>query len=155
MKNQILATLTEASEGLKLLDDDYYIIGSSALILSGIDIGITHDIDILTTSHNSDILQKAWNNKLIENPGMKESDLFKSNFACFQFRKMQIEAIGNLNVFKESQWIPLNINDYNIFTLNDLKIKIPTLTEQIRILNLFGRSKDLLRISIINKCLDK
>ena len=155
MKNRILATLTEASEGLKLLDDDYYIIGSSALILSGIDIGITHDIDILTTSHNSDILQKAWNNKLIENPGMKESDLFKSNFACFQFRKMQIEAIGNLNVFKESQWIPLNINDYNIFTLNDLKIKIPTLTEQIRILNLFGRSKDLLRISIINKYLDK
>lgn len=151
MKNRILATLLEASEGLKSLDDDYYIIGSSAMILSGIDVGTTNDIDILTTSRNSSISQRVWSDRLIEKPEIKESNLFKSDLACFQFPEMQIEVIGDLKVFKDNDWVSLKINDYNLFTLNNIEIKIPTLTEQIRILNLFGRSKDMKRISIINK----
>lgn len=155
MRDKILSTLVEASEGLKLLNDDYYIIGSSAIILSGIDIGLTHDIDIFTGSQNSDILQKAWKDKLVGNPTMKDSNLFKSNFACFQFTEMQVEVQGDLNVFKDNHWIPLSINEYNIFTLNELKIKIPTPAEQKRILSLFGRSKDMLRIGIIDEYMNK
>lgn len=155
MRNKILSTLVEASNGLKLLNGDYYIIGSSAIILSGIDIGVTHDIDILTNSHNPDILRSEWYDKLVKNPTMKESELFKSNFACFQFPEMQIEIQGELKVFKDNHWVHLEINDYNILKLNELEIKIPTLAEQIRVLNLFGRNKDMQRINIINEYLNQ
>ncbi len=151
MKDQILSTLAEATEGLNLLNGDYYIIGSSAIILSGIDVGITHDIDILTNSYNSNVLRTEWNDKLVKDPSMKESNLFKSDFACFQFSEMQIEVLGDLKVFKGNCWVHLDVNDYNVLKLNDMEFKIPTLTEQIQILNLFGRKKDIHRIDIINE----
>lgn len=155
MKDRILSTLAEATEGLNLLNGDYYIIGSSAIILSGIDVGITHDIDILTNSYHSNVLRAAWNDKLVKDPPMKESGLFESDFACFQFSEMQIEVLGDLKVFKGDRWVHLDVNDYDIFNLNGLEIKIPTLTEQIRILNLFGRKKDMNRINIINECMNR
>lgn len=155
MKDRILSTLAEATEGLNLLNGDYYIIGSSAIILSGIDVGITHDIDILTNTYHSNVLRAEWNDKLVKDPPMKESNLFESDFACFQFSEMQIEVLGDLKVFKGDRWVHLDVNDYNIFKLNGLEIKIPTLTEQIRILNLFGRKKDMNRINIINEHMNR
>lgn len=149
MREKIIKTLHHASDGLKTIDDNLYIIGSSALILSGIDVGETADIDILTTSANSNKLQYLWKDKMEAVPKMKEDDLFTSNFARFNFPLMDIEVMGDLKIWKGDSWLAVSVNEYTTLTFGQLSVRIPTIEEQLRILYLFDREKDRKRIELI------
>ena len=85
------------------------------------------------------------------NPILKESELFKSNFARFNFEELDIEVLGDLQVYKNNNWVPLKIEKYESIPYYDLNIRIPSLSEQIRILTFFGREKDMKRINLIQK----
>jgi hypothetical protein len=150
MLKKIKFTLHEAAEGLELLNGDFCIFGSSALILSGFPIRETRDIDILTTSENSDLLKKIWSDKLVITPKAKEISLFRSNLGLFKFAEMEIEVSGNLEIYKNNQWNKVTINEFNTIFLNGLSVKVPTLKEQIRILKFFGREKDMKRLEFID-----
>ena len=150
IKEKIHFTLNEAYPSLKNVKDDYFIIGSSALILSGIEIKNTHDIDILLTDRDVFYLQTEWENRMIKDYITQEDDLFRSTFSRYRFEKMDVETIGNLEVNKNGIWKPLKIEDYTIITLDTIQIKIPTLEEQMRIFNLFGREKDLEKIKLMS-----
>jgi len=155
MLDQIKSTLQEAAEGLKLLDGEYCIIGASALILMGIDVGETGDIDVLTSSDNSEKLKVFWADKLVKRPRLKESGLFRSNFGQYQFSTMEVEISGDLEIYKAEKWVPITVDHYHTIQLKDLSVKLPTLDEQIRLLKLFGREKDLKRLNRINEILNK
>ena len=149
IKEKIIRTLHEATSGLNSLEDDFFIIGASAIILSGIKIGETNDIDILTSVHDADKLKNAWKDKIEKNPQLKESELFRSDFSRYNFSEMDIEIQGNLHVYKENRWVEVKIGQYTPTTIGDLSLKIPTIDEQIRILQLFGREKDMKRLHLI------
>lgn len=154
IKEKIKNTFFEISSGLRLLDNDFYIIGASAMILSGIDIQHTEDVDILTSTSKAHIIYNHWKDNVVDNYIPPRSDLFKSVFNRYRFSFMDIEVQGDLKVFVENAWIPLVINDYFLYQLGDLEIKIPTLQEQRKILTLFGRDKDMQRVKLIDKYLN-
>ncbi|MBB4037511.1 hypothetical protein GGR21_003428 [Dysgonomonas hofstadii] len=149
IREKIIRTLNEATPGLELLEDDFFVIGASAIILSGIEIGNTNDIDILTSTRDSAKLKKIWNDKIENNPLMKESELFKSDFSRYSFSEMDIEIEGDLLVYKENHWLEVNVHKYVSIEINNLFIKIPTIEEQMRILRLFGREKDMKRLKLM------
>ncbi len=149
ISDKIKFTLHEAAGGLKLLNGDFYIYGGAALVLSGIDIGETGDIDILTTSAHSDLLKTVWADKLIAVAGKKESELFRSAFAQYRFLDMMVEVSGDLEICKDNVWQPVLIHQYDTIQIGDLPVKVPTVEEQIRLLRLFGRTKDLQRLTLI------
>lgn len=84
-------------------------------------------------------------------PKTKEDDLFRSNFARFNLPLMDIEVMGNLQIKKNNIWQSVYVHEYKEVDIGNLIIKIPTIKEQKRILFLFGREKDLKRISILNQ----
>jgi len=149
-KQKISFVLSQAYPTLNHLEDDYFLIGSSALILSGVDLTSETDIDILTSSKNAEILKVKWGTKLRENYQPADSSLFRSNFARFDFGSMDIEVMGGLLVKKGDSWNPVIIKDYLLLEDNGLSIKIPTLEEQKRILEFFGRDKDKEKLNLIN-----
>jgi len=149
IKEKIFSALKESYPTLKQLKDDFYIIGASALILSGIEIENTSDIDILVTERDAVWLRKEWENKSI-NFIPSNSVLFRSNYSRYEFPDMDIEIIGSLKVNKEGIWKPLVIKDFIIFETDEFQVKIPTIEEQVRILILFGRKKDLDRLDLIH-----
>jgi len=153
VKTKITDTLKAAKEGLACLKDDFFIIGACSTILSDIDTGNTNDIDILVTSEDADRLKPVWKDKIEKDPALKESELFKSNFTRYNFPKMDIEVLGDLLIFKNGNWEKVAVNHYATIDIDGFTIKIPTLEEQIRILHLFGRKKDLERLDIISKTL--
>jgi hypothetical protein len=120
----------------------------SALILSGINIEHTSDIDILVSERDALWLQSEWKNKLI-NFTSADSVLFRSNLSRYKFSEMDIEILGSLEVNKEDIWTPVEIKDFIIFETDDFQVKTPTLEEQERILVFFGRKKDLDRLDLI------
>lgn len=144
-------TLLGAGSGLQNLHDDWFVIGASALLLSGVPVGQTGDIDILTTQAGSKALQQAWLPYKESAPETKEDNLFRSEFARFRMPQMYIEVMGNLQICKEGVWQDVQVRDWREVQVGSLRVKVPTLAEQKRILMLFGRPKDLRRILIIDQ----
>ena len=56
MKDIILETLGKLAPDLKLLQDDFYIIGGSALILHDVRVERTHDMDILCSAPDMEMV---------------------------------------------------------------------------------------------------
>ena len=144
IKDKITQSLASITVELQEISPDFYVIGASAMILSGIEVGETADIDILTTEMNS---CKTY---MEISPETKEDDLFRSNFARFKLPLMDIEVMGDLQIKKNDIWQSVCVKEYEEIFIGNLIIKIPTIEEQKRILSLFGREKDLKRILILN-----
>lgn len=155
MKERIEKAIADIVINLAQIKDDFFIIGASALALSGINIENTEDIDILTSRQDALILQKLWKSKIASNYIPKRSDLFRSNFNRYKFQWMDIEVMGGLEININGKWTLLTVNDYNVHNIGNTEIKIPTLQEQRRILTLFGREKDYQRIKLIDDYLSK
>ena len=148
---KIETVLDSACTDLKLLKDNYFIIGSSALILSGIPIENTHDIDIITSKRDATLLKGIWKERLLEDHSGEDDHLFHSNFSRYRFGELDIEVMGNLKVKSRGVWQILDIREYQIVSLNNFDFKIPTLREQKRIFKLFGREKDYEKLKLIEK----
>ncbi len=148
IKEKIIKTLVEVADKLQDIKSEWCIIGASAMILSGIEITETSDIDILTTNEGADELKQSLRKYMEIVSKTKEDDLFRSNFARFKLPLMDIEVMGGLQVRKNGRWQHVRIDDFSVISIENMVIKIPTLNEQKRLLSLFGREKDLKRISM-------
>jgi len=153
IKDRINQTLISIAAGLQEINSEFCIIGASAMILSGIEIGETSDIDLLTTDMNASKLQHLLKAYMEVAPETKEDDLFHSNFARFNFPLMDIEIMGDLQIKKNNIWQPVCVQEYQEIFIGDLIVRIPTIEEQRRILSLFGREKDLKRLLLLNQYL--
>src|SRR6187402_3009245 len=112
LSQKISFVMHQAYPALSRLEDDYFLIGSSALALTGINIASTNDIDILTSRKNADDLKLSWSSRLKANYQPDGGSLFRSNFARFDFSTMDIEVMGALEVKKNNTWIPVIVQDY-------------------------------------------
>lgn len=148
MKSKVIHTLSEISDDLAKLKENWFIIGSSALVLSGIDIGVD-DIDLLTSTDDASFLKEIWKEKVYKTYQPKQGDRFRSNFGRFKFSEMDVEVMGDLEVNKNGVWEKLVVNQFNEISVGNLKVKIPTLKEQKRIFEYFGREKDLRKAMLI------
>ena len=147
---KIHTTLHEALPSLNLLKDDFFIIGSAALTLSGINAGEISDLDILTSKEDAFKLKSEWKSRHIAYPHTIDNHLFHSEFSRYKFSTLDIEIMGNLKINTQGEWQKLLVKEWTTFNIDYLNIKIPTLNEQKRILNLFGRTKDKERIKLIH-----
>lgn len=154
-KQNIINTLKQITPVLHNLNDECYLIGASAMILSGVDIKNTSDVDILTSVRDAHWLKKIWGDKADQAYAPNDSDRFRSEFARYKFSPLEVEILGGLEVSTyQYGWHKLTINQYDLVYIDGYNIKIPSLSEQKRILTLFGRVKDLMRISLIDALLE-
>ena len=152
LRDSILNTLQEATPGVLQLKDDCFIIGAAALVLAGVDLDSTPDVDLLTTDPDAMHLINLWTERKIEyKPAQPE--LFRSTYGRFKFTDLDVEVMGNLEINQGGTWAKLEITEY--FTVSEMiHWKIPTLREQLRILKIFNRPKDIERMALIRRILD-
>jgi hypothetical protein len=119
------------------------------MILAGLPIEKSSDIDLLVSDTDAEILKKLWHDRKRENFKPVGSDLFRSNFSRYDFDEIDIEVMGDLQVCKKGQWIPLMVEEYKTIPLGACSFRVPTLKEQHRIFHFFGREKDLQKAKMI------
>lgn len=153
IKEKIITTLHQASTGLKQLQDEFFIYGSAAMILSEVKIKDTEDVDIMVSNRDAILLKEIWKSKDL-NIIPKESVLFHSDLSRYKFEYMDVEITGGLEVCKNGEFRPFVIYDYETIPVGDLLIKIPTLYEQKSILHFFGREKDLEKMTLVQQRID-
>ena len=143
-------TLTEMAAGLRELQDGCFVIGSSALVLSDVKIAETHDIDLLTSVRDADLLKKIWAGRGRDTYRPDGGERFRSNFARFAFTYLDVEVMGGLEVFHGQQWNKLQIEEYDVVSVTEyLNVKIPTRKESARILLFFDRDKDIAKLHLL------
>lgn len=150
-EEKIREAIAFLSDDLLKLQDPFYIIGSSALVLGGIPLETTDDIDLLTSHRDADFLKELWQANKVGEYTPKDSDKFRSNFGRFRWDTVLVEVMGNLEVYHEEVWRRLKIDASFELNINQLTIRIPVLKEQEKIFRIFGRAKDLAKAEIITK----
>jgi hypothetical protein len=153
MKKKVTELLTLIYPDLLQLENDCFIIGSCAMLLSDITIPIITDLDLLMSSADADTLKHKWSQRMRKDFAPENQHLFRSNFARFDFGELDVEVMGDLEVNKNNQWQPVLIEQVMKISIEGMKIKIPTLQEQKRIFMLFGREKDLTKAKMIEDLL--
>jgi len=123
------------------------------MILSGIPVGETSDLDLFVSPNDAEHLKLVWANRRRENYAPSDTHLFKSNFGRFDFGDLDVEVMGGLEVFCKNDWKSLHVESFMEVSLGEQKVKIPTWEEQRRILHFFGREKDLLKAKLIESYL--
>jgi len=127
-------------------DRDWWIIGSAALALSGISVE-PQDIDVFAAS---DVIEQA--RLALGVPAMPSgSDRFRS-IPYFQFHPeggLPIDFMGGLEVRVADTWVPLHIESRVSVSIRNVTLFVPDLEEQVAILRLFDRPKDLARVALI------
>lgn len=147
----LVSFLNQITPELAMLQDDFYIIGSSAIVLAGFSLESVDDIDLLTSTRDADLLKKHWHHRKLNDYIPKDGDKFRSNFGRFIFDGFKVEVMGDLELNTERIWQKVRVNDFLRIKTEKISIKIPTIAEQIRILKAFGRPKDLEKVKLIEK----
>ncbi len=143
MKKKVIELLASIYPDLQQLENDYFIIGSCAMLLSGLPMSIITDLDLLMSSADAAQLKHKWSHRMRKGFSPENQHLFRSNFARFDLGDLDVEVMGDLEVNKNNQWQRVSVEREMEISIDGMKIKIPTLEEQKRIFLLFGRDKDI------------
>jgi len=129
-------------------DGAWWIIGSSALALRGIDVE-PKDIDVFASAQVIEAARLALGVSAMPSG----SDRFRSS-PYFQYRPdggVEIDFMGGLQVWSKGIWTDLQIESTVLVSCGSVTLFVPSLNEQARILHLFGRPKDLARGALIDR----
>jgi phosphorylcholine metabolism protein LicD len=148
-KEKIQVLIEEIKPTLGLLQDDHFIIGASALIISGVDIADTQDIDLVTSLRDAKTLKSIWNRQIRSGYKPEHADKFRSHFTRYQFATMDVEVMGALEMKAGREWLLLKVHASDAYAGSE-RLRIPTLQEQRRILLQFGREKDLQKVAFMD-----
>ncbi|MBU1376302.1 MAG: hypothetical protein KKE02_13760 [Alphaproteobacteria bacterium] len=120
---------------LDLMAAPWSLIGSGALILLGAPVDEAADLDIVTGADGAGRLRAAWADWLAPGEAKPPDGPFRSDdFARYETPLGPVEVMGGLRVRGR---------------LLDVTGPIPSGNEQLRILRLFGRPKDLAKAATL------
>ncbi|MFC5743524.1 hypothetical protein [Dyella tabacisoli] len=128
--------------------DPWTLIGSAAAWLAGADV-LVADLDVLTSVHDAERLIDYWQTQLdtAYRPGGTER--FRSRFARFRVSGMPVEVMGGLELFAADGWQRVQVDEIHTVTCAGVAVPIPSVPEQIRLLESFGRPKDKERAALL------
>jgi len=124
--------------------DRWVVIGSAATWLAGATLRVA-DVDVLTSTRDAQALIEHWQDRRLSTGQAVDNERFRSHFARFAFSGLPVEVIGDLEVYDGRGWRRVQIDEIVTARIDGLEIPIPSEAEQIRLLRLFGRDKDLQR----------
>lgn len=131
--------------------EDWWIIGSAAMNLVGVATE-AKDVDVFGSEATIAAVVQALS--LPRLPPSRDP-LFRSTvFACHEAPgQVPVEFMGGFEVKAGGTWQPLSIRSRLQVTTARGPVFVPNLEEQVAILELFGRDKDLRRAELIRRFL--
>lgn len=145
----LYATLAEIVPELHVhCVEPWCVIGSAAALLMGADVGVA-DVDLLVSRSDADTLMALWAERRESTYEPANAERFRSHFARFRFPGMPVEVMGSLELNQGDGWQPVKAGRLTLVGLNGLAVPVPSLDHQIRILETFGREKDVQRAAIL------
>ena len=145
----LYATLAEIVPELHVhCVEPWCVIGSAAALLAGADVAVA-DVDLLVSRSDADALMALWAERRESVYQPANAERFRSHFARFRFPGLPVEVMGGLELDQGDGWKPVEAGRLTLAGLNGLAVPVPSLEDQIRILQSFGREKDAQRAKVL------
>lgn len=129
-------------------DDPWCLIGSAAAQLMGADVALA-DVDVLVSRADAERLIERWASRLDDVYEPTGAERFRSRFARFHFPGLPVEVMGGLELNGHKGWQIVRIGQMVLVGVNGLAVPVPSVSEQIRVLECFGRTKDSQRADLL------
>lgn len=138
----LYATLAEIVPELHVhCVEPWCLVGSAAALLVGAEVGVA-DVDVLVSRDDAERLMLLWASRRESTYEPADADRFRSHFARFRFPGLPVEVMGGLELNAGDGWRPVRAGRLTLVGLNGLAVPVPSIPDQIRILESFGREKD-------------
>lgn len=148
MDARLAGALQEIASAAPASRDDWWIIGSAALVLAGVEGVEPADVDLLGSAETLSLFLDSWQERPAPpRPGTRfRSDPYHrvDRSGC-----RPIETMGDLEVMSESGWQKVVPTTRLAVDIGGPLVFVPALDEQLTILRLFGREKDLAKIRLV------
>ena len=148
---ELKTTLLRTADWLADTNDPWWVLGSAAIALLGIDPKGIADIDVLVSERDALALMKRHSLKNHSDGG---TDQFRSNiFVLPKLGTYRVEVMAKYEIRQANQWkrvwpktrIPVDISGTFLW--------VPDAAEQIKILRMLNRPKDFERIEQIERAI--
>jgi hypothetical protein len=106
-------------------------------------------VDLLTSRADADTLMQVWAQQREPAFAPPDGDRFRSHFARFRFPGAPVEVMGGLELHLDGRWQPVAPGKLVLAGVNGLAVPVPCIDDQIRLLESFGREKDLRRAAVL------
>lgn len=145
----LYATLAEIVPDLHVhCVEPWCLIGSTAALLLGAEVSVA-DVDVLTSRADADTLMDHWAQRREPVSPLADDHLFRSHFARFRFPGTPVEVMGALELHVNGHWETVQPGRLVLAGVHGLAVPIPSIDDQIRIFESFGREKDLRRAATL------
>lgn len=127
--------------------EPWCVIGSAAARLLGAEVSVA-DVDVLVSRADADTLMSLWADRREAAYMPTDGSRFRSHFARFRFPGMPVEVMGGLEL-DQGGWQTVKAGRLTLVGVDGLAVPVPAVEDQIRILESFGREKDLRRAALL------
>jgi hypothetical protein len=138
-------TLAEAARVGATLRDDWWIIGSAAIALTGVDIEVL-DVDLLVSERDAQALLGSWAAPKTTTSGQ---DCFRAVSGEHAGTPIPIQVMGRLEVHMDDQWVPVSPTTRVRIDLPDGAVHVPDPDDLLALLLMFRRPQDLVRAEML------
>ncbi len=147
----LLAALAELAARLAAIAprEPCWLIGSAAAAVAGVQGIEPHDLDLLLGERDAEAFT-ARHRDLVDGYTPGDAARFRSRFARIRFDGWPVEVMGGLQVRREGRWETVEIGERLPVPGIDEPLRVPSLREQLRLFERFGRDKDLAKARLIH-----
>lgn len=133
--------------GVAGAEDDWWLIGSTAVALHGADVPKTSDVDLLMSPRDADQFLRRVGGKPSDG---KPSTQFRSDvFGTWFDPPLPIEVMGGFSLMTVDGWRPVLLTTRERRTVEGRDFYVPSVGELKELLFSFGRPKDLERAQLL------
>ncbi|WP_343528295.1 hypothetical protein [Sphingomonas sp.] len=149
MPPELRATLHHVARAMAVFPEGWWIIGSAAMALHGVEAGRVNDIDLLVDQR----LATAVLDRLGIAPLVLPPDpLFRSAvFARWEGAAVPVEIMAGFQLCVGGAWYPVEPHSRERIMIDDDGLFVPDRPELLSLFRLFGRPKDAPRIAALER----
>jgi hypothetical protein len=138
-------TLAEVARiGASLLDD-WWVIGSAAIALTGVDIEVL-DVDLVVSERDATTLIGTWAQARTSH---ENADRFRAVFATHTATPIPIQVMGHLEVHNGEEWVAVRPTTRVGVDRPAGRVYIPDPDDLLALLLMFRRPQDLVRAEML------
>ena len=143
----IAETLGMIAEVASVATDQWWVIGSTAVVLHGRRVPHVGDVDVLMSARDADaLLTHVGEFPLV---GHSNERFLSQIFGTWTRPPLPVEVMGGLGIATPSGWRDVSLSTHQPITLDGGTIYVPSADELVRLLHSFGRAKDLERADLL------
>ena len=129
--------------------DDWWIIGSAAVVLHGRRIAQVKDVDLLMSAADAAALLKRTGGSV--RAGQADERFRSQVFGVWTAPPIPVEVMGGFSLASDGSWREVALSTREPVRVAGACVYVPSAEELVRLLHSFGRAKDLERAALMER----